>query len=485
MALETIRQTHHQHAIDQMSSGHLKIPVRPSLAKMMQDFDGCVGTLTALQARPLPLNPSDMYHLDQLNAKSAELEGHLNYILRENGGMLPGVSREQAIQILNNSNVFKQTLGSLNATVSHAAQQQQANMRRNQNRGTFQRQLGIQIRNQLTPTVMTPGSEKFGHQMQTELDRFHYLADGVSKGYLQLTPEQLIETADMFAHFQDFARRHNVALPVGREQALQSFLGQMKERVLGQQSGTSPASTMSHPASPSSASPSSPRPSIATASSAASSTDTLNSAHTDSSGQSWLKRQSQNAAPIRPLQARGAAAASQQPEFFREVVSDIKFQRETQDIDLKLSGMKKKKHAWTRRTPDELELNKRVDQCRTVLHKHMVGNRNFVIEIDGKPAGVLSMSVGDESVKIHGLVALPGTKGVGREAIKKAVEMSKAEGRGGRVDLEFLEFSPSRNFYEHLGFVKNGNWDDNKMCLSPPDAEKFLRNSVGKSPSFV
>src|SRR5262245_1569900 len=98
MALETIRQTHHQHAIDQMWSGHLKAPVRPSPAQMMQDFDGCVRTLTALQARPLPLNPSDMYHLDQLNAKSAELEGHLHYIIRENGGMLPGATREEAIQ---------------------------------------------------------------------------------------------------------------------------------------------------------------------------------------------------------------------------------------------------------------------------------------------------------------------------------------------------------------------------------------------------
>ncbi len=173
-------------------------------------------------------------------------------------------------------------------------------------------------------------------------------------------------------------------------------------------------------------------------------------------------------------------------------VNSYRFDEEIMDMQHQLAGMQKKKSRWQWSLPkSDKDLNTRIGQCWTVLDDHMGGNRNFVIRIDGKPAGLLSMSVppqgtpGDEGVKIHGLMSLPGTQGVGRKAIEQAVQMSMQEGRKGRVDLEYLQFSNSRDVYEHFGFVKNGAWDDNHMCLSAPDAQKFLVKSAGKSCSFV
>ncbi|WP_143100203.1 GNAT family N-acetyltransferase [Variovorax sp. 770b2] len=157
-----------------------------------------------------------------------------------------------------------------------------------------------------------------------------------------------------------------------------------------------------------------------------------------------------------------------------------------------LNGMYKQKKGFLGRLSDvDKAHNTRIAQCLTVLDRHMVGNRNFIIHVDGKPAGMMSMSVppdgtpGDDGVKLHGLMSLPGTKGVGRKAIEQAVQLAMREGREGRVDLEFLEFSNSHDVYKNFGFRRNGNWDSNSMYLSPPDAKDFLRKSAGRSPSFV
>lgn len=175
----------------------------------------------------------------------------------------------------------------------------------------------------------------------------------------------------------------------------------------------------------------------------------------------------------------------------KEVHSDLQFSREISNLKLQLMGMHKKKTFLGRLSSADKANNARIEQCLTVLNRHMGGNRNFVIHIDGKPAGLMSMSVpppgtpGGDGVKIHGLMSLPGTKGVGRKAIEQAVQISMQEGRKGRVDLEFLEFSNSHKVYEHFGFQNNGSWDSNSMYLSPSAAKEFLRNSAGKSPSFV
>jgi GNAT superfamily N-acetyltransferase len=135
--------------------------------------------------------------------------------------------------------------------------------------------------------------------------------------------------------------------------------------------------------------------------------------------------------------------------------------------------------------------NERITLCLTVLDKHMVGDVNRIIYIDGKPAGMLSMSVpppgtpGDDGVKIHGLMAFPGTQGVGRKAVEQAVQLSKQAGRGGRVNLEFLEFGNASKVYNSFGFERNGAWNENTMYLSPADAEVFLAKSAGRSPRFL
>ncbi|MBN3830037.1 GNAT family N-acetyltransferase [Burkholderia sp. Ac-20384] len=203
-------------------------------------------------------------------------------------------------------------------------------------------------------------------------------------------------------------------------------------------------------------------------------------------------------APMNQVGSHGVAstsvaAASQQPKAeTSEIRDEFKFGREIGKMKLQLTEMyKTKKGFMSRLSGADKDHNTRINQCLTVLDKHMVGNRNFIIHIDGKPAGMMSLSVppdgtpGDSGVKIHGLMSLPGTKGVGRRAIEQAVQVSIHEGRRGRVDLEFLEFSNSHDVYKGFGFVRNGAWDSNSMYLSVDDAEKFLKNSAGKSPVFL
>ncbi|XUW93451.1 GNAT family N-acetyltransferase (plasmid) [Burkholderia sp. M6-3] len=203
-------------------------------------------------------------------------------------------------------------------------------------------------------------------------------------------------------------------------------------------------------------------------------------------------------APMNQVGSHGVAstsvaAASQQPKTeTREIRDEFKFSREIANMKQQLTGMyKTKKGFMSRLSGADKAHNTRIDQCLTVLDKHMGGNRNFIIHIDGQPAGMMSLSVppdgtlGDSGVKIHGLMSLPGTKGVGRRAIEQAVQVSIHEGRGGRLDLEFLEFSNSHDVYRSFGFVRNGDWDSNSMYLSGDDAQKFLKNSAGKSPVFL
>jgi hypothetical protein len=197
-------------------------------------------------------------------------------------------------------------------------------------------------------------------------------------------------------------------------------------------------------------------------------------------------------APLSPTHTKPAASQPVKTKAVEEIHGDIEFGRAVQQMKQELLGTyKTKKGFLSRLSKEDKAHNARIAQCMKVLDSHMVGNRNFIIHIDGKPAGMMSMSVppagtpGDDGVKIHGLMSLPGTTGVGRRAVEKAVQMSIAEERKGRVHLEFLEFSNSHAIYHNWGFRSNGAWDSNSMVLSPPAATKFLQKSAGKSPGFV
>jgi hypothetical protein len=188
---------------------------------------------------------------------------------------------------------------------------------------------------------------------------------------------------------------------------------------------------------------------------------------------------------VRPPPSRPAAS---QPAGggVTEVTGDYKFDRNISDMKQTISGMYKKEPGmFSGASKEEKESikkhNSQLANARTVLDNHMGGNRNFVLNVDGKPAGLLSMSVppagskGDDGVKIHGVMALPGTK-AGKMAINQAIELSKQEGRKGHVDLEFLQFSNSYAVYKHFGFMANGSQDGptpNSMYLHPEAARKF------------
>lgn len=190
------------------------------------------------------------------------------------------------------------------------------------------------------------------------------------------------------------------------------------------------------------------------------------------------------ALPSRPPAVHpGLAAPARAGAPMKQLHGEMAYKTAKYELSEQMAGMRRqKKGFFGKLTDEEWAHNGRLDFCAEVLERHTGGNLNYVLAYKGKPAGMLSMSVPtDETkgVKIHGLLTLPGTEGVGREAMKQAIRLSLKEGRRGRVDLEYLNFSGSHEVYKHWGFVDNGDAERNSMYLPPDHAQKFLKKYGG------
>lgn len=93
---------------------------------------------------------------------------------------------------------------------------------------------------------------------------------------------------------------------------------------------------------------------------------------------------------------------------------------------------------------------------------------NFVIEVDGKPVGLLRLTPEDEALGLRDLQILPGQqcRGIGAWAMREALSLATERGFH-RVQLRVYEENPARAWYARLGFAVDSS-TAGKLRMSRP-----------------